>query len=798
MKRLTGTKYCGMLLLLLVFLAGCGGTGEPLSAEESSTPALLQEQPIVYDLMEEKWAVERVDTESSSWNVAKCLEVSLPDAGAADFFYYFSAVEGSCHYVLEDLVTEQNGQFEHTLYWTTTNAASGESVMKQWLLQAAADAEKRSAIDSLLEAYGANQAWITGMDVSLGRIFLFFQQRGPEGRETVHYYKVQTNQEGCIESVLDLLPALRESGGIPQDNIQLPGGRCDGAGRCYMKDSAMERVSVIDRNGRLLTVLEEPGNSGELKPLTYMGKMEDGRPLYACGDSQEQSLAVLGYDGQKKKELYRGEYELLRNCLVSSDGSLLYGRNGKLLRWNVLSGVCETLYDGKNLNFLYCDGMVEGADGEVYAALRQEDGTFLYGFTDRAVETVVIRLELLTWENDYIETCASEYSRRHPGVVIEITQQPSSALEDVDLLQSRVLAQISQGEGPELMLVRRPQLLALQKEGALAELSNVLPVSDQEQIFPSVLANGKVGDKLYGITYGATFSTLLVSDQVWQGETWTLRDVMGILEEREKEGNPVEQFSGMPYSGGQASHTLYDLVLANIGQCSLVDLQAGKCYFDTEEFCSILEFCKKSQEVMQGSAGLTEEELAQRIRAGKVLTYKVEGNLMSLSRAFALLGEGFHEAGYPTDGETGSLLMFYEGCVAVNIHAGHREIVDDFLRYLTDYNSQRQYSTSWMRRDVLRDCVKEQVELYDHPAPAPVFRMGDQSVVVLEGKADGSSYLDEFMEMAGDSIPYRTELDIIRNIVQEEADACFAGDRNPEDTARIIQSRVQLYLDESG
>lgn len=619
MKRLAGTKYCGMMLLLLVFLAGCGGMGEPLSAEESSTPAFLQEQPIVYDLMEEKWAVERVDTESSSWNVAKCLEVSLPDVGAADFFYYFSAVEGSCHYVLEDLVTEQDGQFEHTLYWTTTNAASGESVMKQWMLQAALETEKRAAIDSLLEAYGANQAWITGMDVSLGRIFLFFQQRGPEGRETIHYYKVQTNQEGCIESVLDLLPALQENG-------------------------------------------------------------------------------------------------------------------------------------------------------------------------------VVIRLELLTWGNDYIENCASEYARRHPGVVIEITE----CQEDVDLQQSRVLAQISQGQGPELMLVRRPQLLALQKEGALAELSNVLPVSDQEQIFPGVLANGKVGDKLYGITYGATFSTLLVSDQVWQGETWTLRDVMGILEEREKEGNPVEQFSGIPYSGGQASHTLYDLALANIGQCSLIDLQAGKCYFDTEEFCSILEFCKKSQEVMQGSASLTEEELAQRVRAGKVLAYKVEGNLMSLSRAFDLLGEGFHEVGYPTDGETGNLLMTYEGCVAVNIHAGHREIVDDFLRCLTDYKFQRQYSTSWMRMDVLRDCVKDQVKLYDFPAPVPVFQMGAQSVAVLKGKADGTSYLDEFLEMAGDSVPYRTELDIIRNIVQEETDACFAGDRNPKETAQIIQSRVQLYLDESG
>ena len=51
--------------------------------------------------------------------------------------------------------------------------------------------------------------------------------------------------------------------------------------------------------------------------------------------------------------------------------------------------------------------------------------------------------------------------------------------------------------------------------------------------------------------------------------------------------------------------------------------------------------------------------------------------------------------------------------------------------------------------------------------------------------------------MAGGSVLYETELDVIRNIVQEEADVCFAGDRGPEETARIIQSRVQMYLNES-
>ena len=38
----------------------------------------------------------------------------------------------------------------------------------------------------------------------------------------------------------------------------------------------------------------------------------------------------------------------------------------------------------------------------------------------------------------------------------------------------------------------------------------------------------------------------------------------------------------------------------------------------------------------------------------------------------------------------------------------------------------------------------------------------------------------------------------IRNIILEEAQLYFQGDKSLEETCRVIQSRVQLYLDETG
>lgn len=789
MNRAVAARYCGVMLLFFIFLTGCGATGAP-SPQEFPSPAPGQEQTEVYNLLEEKWAEERTDADALSWNVSDCLEVSLPELRSADFSYYFSAVEGSCYYVLQDLFTAQDERLDHALYWTVTDAASGESAMEQWELQVASEAETREEIDSLLDAYVENLAWITGMDVSGGKVFLFFQQREPkgEGTVTIHYYKAQVDQEGRIEGVVDLFPALQESRIMPQeDNIQLEGGRCDSAGRCYVGDDTRSRIGVFDQEGKLLTILEEQGEQ-----LSYIGKMPEGSPLYACENFKEQKLVILTCDEQEQKELYRGEYEFLNQCMMNPNGDLIYGKIGRLLRWNVVKGTCESLYAGKGLDFMGCDGILQGADGKVFAAFRQDDGTFLYGFTDQEMETVVVRMELLIPGDGYIETCASEYTRRHPGVVIEILE----CQEDRELQLSRTMAQISQGEGPEVMLVNREHLQALQKEGALAELSEVLPASDQEQIFPSVLENGKVGEGLYGITCSAIFSTLLTSDQVWQGATWSLEDVMRILEERERAGNPVQQFSQVSYKGEQAYITLYELVLANIGRCSLVDLQAGKCYFDTEEFRRVLEFCKKCEETTQNSPSYTDEENAQRLKEGEILTWRMDGNLMTFSRACALLGEGVHPVGYPADGKSGNLLTTYAGSVVVNVHAKHREIVDDFLRYLVDYQSQRQYNTLWVRMDVLRDCVEECVERYGYSTPVPVFWKGDRTMITLEGKTDGTSYLTEFLEMARDSVPYEEELNMIRSIVEEETNVYFAGGRGLEETVQIIQSRVQLYLDE--
>ena len=69
-------------------------------------------------------------------------------------------------------------------------------------------------------------------------------------------------------------------------------------------------------------------------------------------------------------------------------------------------------------------------------------------------------------------------------------------------------------------------------------------------------------------------------------------------------------------------------------------------------------------------------------------------------------------------------------------------------------------------------------------------------MVLLPAKKDGSSYLDEYVEFIRNAVPSPVHSDELFDIVMEEADSYFLSDKNLDETIRVIQQRVQLYLDE--
>lgn len=66
----------------------------------------------------------------------------------------------------------------------------------------------------------------------------------------------------------------------------------------------------------------------------------------------------------------------------------------------------------------------------------------------------------------------------------------------------------------------------------------------------------------------------------------------------------------------------------------------------------------------------------------------------------------------------------------------------------------------------------------------------------LKAKADGTSYLEEYLRLLKSAVPAAFDSDELFSMVMEEANVYFISDKNVDEVIDIIQSRVQIYLDE--
>jgi len=96
---------------------------------------------------------------------------------------------------------------------------------------------------------------------------------------------------------------------------------------------------------------------------------------------------------------------------------------------------------------------------------------------------------------------------------------------------------------------------------------------------------------------------------------------------------------------------------------------------------------------------------------------------------------------------------------------------------------------------VLDDMVDTRV-VYDEAMDMYLWMDGTDDWIVLPQKEDGTTYVKEYKELLDSAVPYHEYCPIF-DIVWEESIAFFEGERDALAVTRLIDNRVQLYLDEN-
>ena len=346
---------------------------------------------------------------------------------------------------------------------------------------------------------------------------------------------------------------------------------------------------------------------------------------------------------------------------------------------------------------------------------------------------------------------------------------------------------------------------SLSRQGIFEDLRPYLEQS--ESFAPSDFVDGildtyTIDDALIGIPESFALRTV-VGDRTLLGEEVALT-LEGLLEIAER--NP----GALPMGEVTKEEMLQYIMMFN--QDAFIDWETGKCRFDSEPFKAVLEFVKRFPDSLETTK--EEASLPAKIADGRVLFAIADfHSLGNFQRYEGMFGETAACVGFPTPEGKGGTLLSPTNAFGITSMSQYKDGAWEFIESVLEPNEIEKmeprkilemYQIPNTRFPSLKRILNILIE-YELEEDRIWAEKGRNFGFltypdgwIIEFHALTREEIDTILVLAKDARPYFSagEDEIIK-IIGEEAPACYSGQKSPEDVAKIIQNRVQLYVDEN-
>ena len=361
--------------------------------------------------------------------------------------------------------------------------------------------------------------------------------------------------------------------------------------------------------------------------------------------------------------------------------------------------------------------------------------------------------------------------------------------EELDAI-ARLNTDILSGNMPDILLVdEKMPLQSYSRKGLLADVGKLIEEDEEldgTQFMENVLDAFRVDGVLYYVIPAFCVDTLVAKQsKVEDRRGWNQDEFFSVL-------------SKLPQGTEILSETSrYDYLRDYMRVCGreYVDMDQGKCSFRTEGFVSMLQFAGLLPETVEkrdfdhnsfDSRYLEDRALLQPVTIRTLLDPAVW--------IYGSMGEDIAYVGYPAESREGSCIRACEVSFVLSQKGGCLDGAWEFAR-------------SFLTEDFQRDRLYEILAEGGLPIRKGIFEERAQRAAVQEGYCFvNDAYIpvppmtqeqiDRVVDFIGNLHNPAFEDEVIRNIIYEEAESFFQGQKTAEDVAGLIQNRVQLYLDE--
>lgn len=416
-------------------------------------------------------------------------------------------------------------------------------------------------------------------------------------------------------------------------------------------------------------------------------------------------------------------------------------------------------------------------------------------------QTLVLGCYYLDWDlrarivdfnknNDNFRITVTDYSQYNTG-------------DDYTAGYTQLNNDILSGKMPDMLALNSTSDIPVDSyisKGLFADLSEMIK-NDSELNYDDYLSNvfeAYMHDgKLYTLVPKFSVNTVMGKTSiVGDKEGWTMEDLKALM----------AKYPDASVFGDTTTRSELLWMFMMYSGSQFVNRETGKCSFDSQEFVDLLEFMKQFPEEFDYSA-LPDDywmNSQKAYRDGKILLMSLNiSDVENYITNVGMFGEPVTLIGFPAKEGNGAVIT-PNNVYMISSKSKNPDGAWQFLRYYLTDEYQKDSNDSWtlpIKKDALKEKINKGTEkpywinsdggkeYYEYTT-----WLGDEEVTLdplTQEQAD-----DLYNYICSVTQAYYSD-DSLSNIITEESAAFFSGQKSAQDVADIIQSRAQIYINES-
>jgi hypothetical protein len=372
-------------------------------------------------------------------------------------------------------------------------------------------------------------------------------------------------------------------------------------------------------------------------------------------------------------------------------------------------------------------------------------------------------LKLACWlADDTLSQAVTDFNLSQEEYQVEIMSYGGSG--DAYKGMAEMNADLLSGNQPDLYAMNAIDEASLQNVGLLMDLVPLMeqdPEFQREDYLENIFDLYTESGAMYQLPTGFEFRGIFGPKSVLEGhETWTISEYVACLQ-----AQPELFTIHRSYQEGMLSMCILS------GMADVVDLEAGTCDFTGDAFLELLEFCGSFPDQRQD---------------GYLYDGWVE-NVTDLDQMHEEFGGEMMISGFPNSLADGPVIDCAEP-FAICSYTEHVDGAWAFLKYLLSQEVQEQGRFFPVQRAAF-EAVLEGAKYPGSDSRSSL--LGNWEIPLSE------SEIQMVRDLTENATRRTFRNDPIQDIIEEEAQSYFAGDKTAQEVAEIIDKRVKIYLGES-